>query len=598
LILSHYYFRSGLLNPLGEGDVMKHYIILLLSVFLTWPGTMLWAAEVPQDVTLSSTGNTIRVTWTRTGFSEGYYVYWSATSGNLRNRAQVDASTDRYTISGLEWGRTYYVAVSSFSAGFESQKSLEQSISTTDDTVPPGAPTGLTVTALSAITGTSATLRWNAGSETDLSHYNIYYGEASGNYAAATEADRNANTSFMLTGLDEATRYYIAATAVDESENESDLSDEIIIDTLPDTRPPNVPSGVSGRLSGFREITIHIEDSNSATVDFAGHVIHYGTATGHYTETLDIGNSMVHVFADVMEDTTWFFTVKAYDASGNQSDPSQEVSVEVEDTRAFLDKESFDGGCFISSAETQAPARRSLLLFGAASAVILLCNRLNRRRTVPRGAVCREFSRQFIDRAACFLMAALVLVGVAPADANADEKIRHNLVGVSAGWLIPAESEFEDYYGDDTYPVFAFFERRFGKFFAVGMESGFMKKTGERMTVSGEPTDIRTKITLVPVAVSVKLYMELFPHIAGFIGAGPDYWYCRETSEIAVSDRKIEKWVGGWHGRTGLMLFNLDPGYENTGAVMEAVYSEMDRFGGNRMDIGGVSFRLGFFYGF
>jgi hypothetical protein len=578
---------------------MKQYIMLLLSVFLAWPGTLLWAAEVPRNVTLSATGNTIRVSWTRVSFAEGYFVYWSTTPGSHANRAQVGSSTDRYTISGLERGRTYYVAVSSFSMGIESQKSLEQSIATVGDAVPPGAPTGLNVTALSSITGTSATLRWNAGPETDVSHYNIYYGETSGNYTAVTEADRNANTSFMLTGLDESTRYYIAATAVDESENESDLSDEIIIDTLPDTRPPRAPSGVSGRLSGFREITIQIEDGNSAMVDFSGHVIHYGTATDRYTETLDIGNSMVHVFADMMEDTTWFFTVKAYDASGNQSNPSQEVFVEVEDTRAFLDKDSFDGGCFISSMDAQTSAWRNLLLLGMASAMILLCHCLSRARIVPHGAVCRGFARPFVHRAACFLMAALVLVGAAPADANADEKIRHNFVGVSAGWLIPAESEFEDYYGDDTYPVFAFFERRFGKFFSVGVETGFMKKTGKRMTVSGEPTDIATRLTLVPVAGSMKLHMELFfPHIAGFIGAGPDYWYCRETSKIAVSDRKIEKWVGGWHGRAGLMLYNMDPRFENTGAVMEAVYSEIDRFGGNRTDIGGVSFRLGFFYGF
>jgi hypothetical protein len=157
---------------------MKQYIMLLLSVFLAWPGTLLWAAEVPRNVTLSATGNTIRVNWTRVSFAEGYFVYWSTTPGSHANRAQVGSSTDSYTISGLERGRTYYVAVSSFSMGIESQKSLEQSITTVGDTVPPGAPTGLNVTALSAITGTSATLRWNARPETDVSHYNIYYGES------------------------------------------------------------------------------------------------------------------------------------------------------------------------------------------------------------------------------------------------------------------------------------------------------------------------------------------------------------------------------------------------------------------------------------
>ncbi len=577
---------------------MKRQIMLLLFIFLMWPGHVLRAADIPTNVTLSATVNTITVTWTRESLAEGYYVYWGTTSGNLSNRDQVDSSDTSYTISGLQQGTTYYVAVSSFSAGSESQKSVVKSITTSTDTAAPQKPSGLDVTALSAVTGTSATLRWNANSETDLSHYNLYWGTLSGNYSAIVEAAVNENTSFTVTGLNGAMRYYAAVTAVDETGNESDFSDEIIIDTLPDTRPPKVPAGVTSRLSGFREITISIENGNSAMVDFAGHIIHYGTAAGHYTKTLDIGNSMTHVFADLTDDTTWFFTVKAYDADGNESNPSEEVSAEVEDTRAFLDQESFDGGCFISSTGTKSPVWQKALFFGLALAVILLYGCLSRPQVALMGAICSAFIRRFVHRIAGCLMAAMILVGAMAVEADAEERVGDNLVGVSAGWLIPAESEFENHYGDDTYPVFAFFERRIGKFFSVGVESGFMKKTGKRLTVSGDLTDIDTKFTLVPVTASVKLHMKLFPYISGFIGAGPDYWYCREKTKINVRDPKTEKWVGGWHGRAGLTLFNMDPRYENTGAIIETVYSEIDRFGGNHRDIGGVSFRLGFFYGF
>lgn len=196
------------------------------------------------------------------------------------------------------------------------------------------------------------------------------------------------------------------------------------------------------------------------------------------------------------------------------------------------------------------------------------------------------------------LAAILMFVGVAASDIRAEEGTPVNMAGVSAGWMIPAESEFEDYYGDDTYPVFAFFERRFGKFFSIAVESGFMKKTGKRMTLSGGPTEIETKFTLVPVTASLKLHMELIPYVSGFIGAGTDYWYCREKTKDEVSDPKSEEWVGGWHGRAGLMLYNMDPRYKNTGAIVEAVYSQIDRFGGNSQDIGGVTLRLGLFYGF
>lgn len=576
---------------------MKKRIMMFLLIFLTWPGFSLWAAAVPQNVTLSVTVDTIKVTWTPDVLAEGYYVYWGRTSGSLDNSSQVDTSSAQYTISGLERGTTYYVAVSSFSAGEESKKSIEKSIATTQDTVAPEAPSGLDVTALSAITGTSVTLRWDANSETDLNHYNVHYGKTSGDYSTVVETGKNETTSFTVTDLTQSTRYYFVVTAADDSDNESDFSDEIIVDTLPDTRPPNIPTGLSGRLSGYREITIRIENGNSAMVDYAGNIIHYGTATDRYTETLDIGKNMSHVFTDIEENTTWFFTVTAYDANGNESRRSAEVFVEVEDTWAFLDGESFGGGCFIASAGKSGFAWNRALFF-AGAILFLTCLCLNALTFIRLAAVRVSFFNAVGRRTVVFLLSGLLLAGITAPDVHAGENIRGNIAGVAGGWLIPAESEFEDYYGDDAYPVFAFFERRFGRFLSVGIESGFMKKKGKRMTVSGDPTDIITKFTLVPVTASVKLHVELFPYVSGFVGAGPDYWYCREKTKINVHDAKIEEWVGGWHGRAGLMLYNMDPRYEGSGAVIEAVYSEIDRFGENSRDIGGVTLRLGLFYGF
>lgn len=577
---------------------MKKQIIALLIIMAAgFPGHLLRAAEIPQNVTLSATVSTITVTWTRETLAEGYYVYWGTTSGNLSNRDQVDSSANTYTISGLLQGTVYYVAVSSFSAGTESQKSSVKSITTTQDKLAPEVPSGLDVTALSAVTGTSVTLRWNANSGSDLSHYNVYQGTASGIYGAAVQADKNAPASFTVTGLSPSGRYYFAVSAVDESDNESDVSDEIIIDTLPDTRPPNVPSGVSGRMSGIREITVRIDNGNSGMVDFAGHIIHYGTETGRYAASLDIGKNMSHVFSDVPEGVTWYFAVTAYDAGGNESQGSAEVSVDVEDTRSFLDTDTFEGGCFIASAGSWRPAYGWILagvwVFFIAGCV--LGHRLLFARRIVDPAPGMHGRRR---RTLIVMMAMILFVWTAPSDARAGDKAPGNIAGVSAGWLIPAESEFEDYYGDDTYPVFAFFERRFGKFVSMGIESGFMKKTGKRLTVSGDPTDIGTRFTLVPVTASLKLHMKLFPYVSGFVGAGPDYWYCRERTRIKGSDPEIEEWVGGWHGRAGLTLYNMDPRYENTGAVIEAVYSEIDRFGDNGQDIGGVTIRLGLFYGF
>jgi len=61
---------------------------------------------------------------------------------------------------------------------------------------------------------------------------------------------------------------------------------------------------------------------------------------------------------------------------------------------------------------------------------------------------------------------------------------------------------------------------------------------------------------------------------------------------------EIEEWVGGFHGKAGLKLYNTDADYKGTGVVLEGSYSQIDRFGDNDTDIGGWTFKFGFFYQF
>jgi hypothetical protein len=86
-------------------------------------------------------------------------------------------------------------------------------------------------------------------------------------------------------------------------------------------------------------------------------------------------------------------------------------------------------------------------------------------------------------------------------------------------------------------------------------------------------------------------------NVTGFLGAGPDYWYCKEEFDD-LSGKDISKWVGGYHGRTGLWLHNEDPDYSSWGAVMECGYYQIDKLGSNSVNPGGWIFSLGFFYGF
>lgn len=561
-------------------------LLFALAIVIIFPPRASALLDVPQNIVLSSTDTTIIVEWNGDNDADGFYVYWGTSSSNLSQRAQVDHLVETYTITGLTPGTEYFVGVSAFDNSEETDMSDILSVTTTADNTAPGVPTGLGVTDISNITADSAILKWNQNTEPDLDHYNISYGVSSRAYDNVVTANENQFSSFPLTGLANATRYFIAVSAVDTSDNESENSSEIIVDTLPDTQPPFAPAGITGELSGTREITVHVEGGNENMVDFAGHIIYWGNAENTLDQSMDIGLADSHVFSDLDPESTWYFSAAAYDQSGNVSDPTPEVAVKMEDLNRFLDPNEFEGGCFINaSAGADEDIWESLLIIPAVFMVLLgfsLCFVKSRRALIM----------VFIFCAAMF--------SASPAHAQ-DEFIfaRKNVVGITGGYLIPNDSEFTDYYGNDLFPVYAFYQRWLSRHFSLDLEGGYMKENGNLRTVSGVATGIGTDITLVPVSASLKFNQRLLPFIVGYLGAGPDYWYVNEESNAAgAADREVNEWVGGYHGKAGFMFYNADEAFAGTGFMTEAVYSRIDRFGGNNTDVGGWTFRLGFFYQF
>ena len=85
--------------------------------------------------------------------------------------------------------------------------------------------------------GASVTLAWDPNSEEDLAGYKIYYGTSPENYGSPIVLGKT--TEYELAGLTEGATYYIAITAHDTSDNESENSDEVN-GTPPDTQNPTI----------------------------------------------------------------------------------------------------------------------------------------------------------------------------------------------------------------------------------------------------------------------------------------------------------------------------------------------------------------------
>jgi hypothetical protein len=64
----------------------------------------------------------------------------------------------------------------------------------------------------------------------------------------------------------------------------------------------------------------------SPLTDLAGYIIYYGTASGTYDDTIDVGNVTTYTLTGLTLGQTYYIATIAYDTSNNLSAFSNEVS--------------------------------------------------------------------------------------------------------------------------------------------------------------------------------------------------------------------------------------------------------------------------------
>src|SRR5947208_4773465 len=81
-------------------------------------------------------------------------------------------------------------------------------------------------------------------------------------------------------------------------------------------------AGVAPVAAAQPNVTIAWNASSGA----AGYVLFYGLAPGSYTTAIDVGNKTTATFAPPVGNQAYYFVVKAYNSSGQQSGPSNEAA--------------------------------------------------------------------------------------------------------------------------------------------------------------------------------------------------------------------------------------------------------------------------------
>ncbi len=69
-------------------------------------------------------------------------------------------------------------------------------------------------------------------------------------------------------------------------------------------------------------------NTDGSPADVTGYRIYFGTESGRYTNTIDAGNTTTYTLTN-LSPGTYYFAVTAYNASGNESAYSDEVSKSI-----------------------------------------------------------------------------------------------------------------------------------------------------------------------------------------------------------------------------------------------------------------------------
>ncbi|MFC0211038.1 fibronectin type III domain-containing protein [Paenibacillus chartarius] len=286
--------------------------------------------SVPAGLQAAAGDSEASLGWTANADADlsGYKVYVSEDQGtSWRSGIDVGKVTS-FKLQGLTNGVSYRVAITAYDhVGNESARSpaVDVTPSAAPDQTPPDVPANLAAEA-----GDQAvTLTWDEVTSSDLAGYNIYL-STDGGASWTTAAEGIAATTYVVVNLTNGTEYTFAVTAYDEAGNESAKSTSVSAqpqgDTGPDTTPPAVPAGFTGSTSANQaDLTWQANTEN----DLAGYNLYVSLDGTTWTPTpIQIEPQLTaYSVSGLQYETTYWFALAAYDASGNESAKSAGVEL-------------------------------------------------------------------------------------------------------------------------------------------------------------------------------------------------------------------------------------------------------------------------------
>lgn len=282
---------------------------------LSYPATQL------ELVSIDATGSAFPVQAESSGGSGSINIARGTNGGQSVTGDQLIA---RVTFKSLMASGSATVTFAAGSAVVSSLDNTALLLNTTSgtyapDTSAPTTPSGLTS---SNVTGTSATLAWNASTDNvGVTGYNVYRN--------GIRITTTTGTSYTNTGLTQSTTYQYQVSAVDGAGNESART-SIVNVTTRDVTAPSVPSGLIVQALAHDQIKLTwTASSDTGGSGLAGYRVYRGTSTTPIATVPSpgTGNTVTYTNTGLNGSTSYTYTVSAYDMANNESAKSTAASI-------------------------------------------------------------------------------------------------------------------------------------------------------------------------------------------------------------------------------------------------------------------------------
>lgn len=297
---------------------MKNILIKILSIFLVIHLSACGGGSDSEDdggfggVSLkadATSSSVIELSWSEPGNGFSTSSYNIAEVVNNSSYVIGNTTERRYTVAGLLANTRYCYVIKVPLTG--NTMSNTACATTSSDTTPPTTPTGLSATAISPA---EVQLTWNNSSDAGGSiNYNVYRDGTFLFFTGRSEAvDDNA--------ISQATHCY-RVSAVDEAGNASNQSAEVCVVLPEDTENPTVPTELTVEYqvdSSPQQFLLSWRPASDDGVIRYYNIYRNGTFLTNET-------SLRYYDTDLLNDTSYCYTVSAVDTVGKESGQSEEV---------------------------------------------------------------------------------------------------------------------------------------------------------------------------------------------------------------------------------------------------------------------------------